>query len=723
MTATISFNPNRALTANVTAAAGARVFFYDSGTTNLKTVYADNGRTIPHPSPLLADSAGIFPQVFGPQGEPIKAVVQTSAGATLYTLDPVSASDLAASAFFADFAEMMANKAAWPVGQVLNTRIGAFAYKVAPAAATDHHITRPDGLKLYVQRSIGVYPLDAFGNPALPATWLAALAAANGDPVALCSDHTLTGAVNWAGPVTIYGNGHTVNMGTAGALNFTATLESLPNLASNIALHANTVTFAAAHGLVEGDVFCVWDGRDYSWSSHRAEYHDGDWMRVAEVVSATQVRIYGHAPDAYAAANMTCHKITGQGVDVSNLRMIPRASADFFLVQYHQGVRLHGIVCPAGNSNRNIYVSRSYDVVINDVRSTVLQGNAYPVVIGNCKKVRVSGSAMFSDRHVLGLGGGDGPGSVPTRDVIVSGMLMTNLDTGIGAADSHGNVDDITFANCIIDSAANLGGRNVRAIGCKIVGRSAFADGNGIFSGEIVGGLYHISNCEIETIGDGQSFGIIHFTPYWVDGTEIKELREAWTLRVDNLVIRNRGTNSATMQCIIVNVGSSGVSFVNSRPIEIVINGLEVDSPSMNTIVRISGTKDHSANLSIAISDNLIAPSGALVVCGNAANNNCRMRLPRQTVTEEITYATTQSVVVGNARNFRWSYPVRPWVSISASKMDGSVYNPGTSNIAIPYAYDSEAASLRMAIKSSTGANFSVGDTVTMIGQAWVDTL
>jgi hypothetical protein len=625
--------------------------------------------------------------------------------------------------FFDDYAQLIADTTAWPVGQVLNTRIGAFAYKVAAAAATDHHITRPDGLKLYVQRSIGVYPLDAFGNPALPATWLAALAAANGDPVAICSDHTLTGAVNWAGPrSTIYGNGHTVNMGTAGALNFTATLESLPNLASNIALHANTVTFAAAHGLVEGDVFCVWDGRARSWSSHRDNYHDGDWMRVAEVVSATQVRIYGHAPDAYAAANMTCHKITGQGVDVSNLRMIPRASGAFFTVEHHQNVTLNGLVCPAGNAERNILVSKSYNVTCTDNRSTVLQGNAYPIIIANCKKVRATGSALHSDRHVLGLGGGAGPGSVPTRDVILSNMLMTNLDTGIGAADSHGNCDDVTFIGCILDSAANLGGRNIRVIGCKIRARSGLADGNAIYSDEIVGGLYHISNTEIETTGNGQSFGIIDFQPYsFVDGV-MQQLREAWTLRLDNVTIRNIGTTSSTMRCVRIFLGNSADGAITQRPINIIINGLHVDSPSMLIVLGLAGTNNYSANLNVVI-DNLVAPAGALVGPTNAANAAAKMRLPRQTVTEEIAYATTQSNVAGSARNFRWSYPVRPNVSVSASKMDGAQYNPGTTNIAIPYAFDSEAASLRMAIKSSNGSNFSVGDTVTMIGQAWVDTL
>lgn len=67
--------------------AGARVFFYDAGTTTLRTVYSDQGLTTPHPSPLLADADGLFATVFV-SGTAVKAVVQDANGASLYTLDP-----------------------------------------------------------------------------------------------------------------------------------------------------------------------------------------------------------------------------------------------------------------------------------------------------------------------------------------------------------------------------------------------------------------------------------------------------------------------------------------------------------------------------------------------------------------------------------------------------------------------------------------------------------
>ena len=104
MSDVLSFNPNRALTANIDAAAAARAFFYDAGTTTLRTVYADSALTTPHASPLVANASGIFPAVYV-DGAAVKVVAQDAAGATLYTLDPcVKVSATAATAAQVSFA-------------------------------------------------------------------------------------------------------------------------------------------------------------------------------------------------------------------------------------------------------------------------------------------------------------------------------------------------------------------------------------------------------------------------------------------------------------------------------------------------------------------------------------------------------------------------------------------------------------------------------------------
>jgi hypothetical protein len=58
------FGQNRAFNTNSAASPGAKAFFYVSGTTTLKPVYADEAATIPHPSPLVADAEGVFPPIY-----------------------------------------------------------------------------------------------------------------------------------------------------------------------------------------------------------------------------------------------------------------------------------------------------------------------------------------------------------------------------------------------------------------------------------------------------------------------------------------------------------------------------------------------------------------------------------------------------------------------------------------------------------------------------------
>lgn len=68
---------------------------------------------------------------------------------------------LYAPAYFADVAALRADVTVWPAGTVLNTRAEGFAYQVAASGASDHHLTRADGTKLYV-RNAGISSVLAF---------------------------------------------------------------------------------------------------------------------------------------------------------------------------------------------------------------------------------------------------------------------------------------------------------------------------------------------------------------------------------------------------------------------------------------------------------------------------------------------------------------------------------------------------------------------------------
>ena len=87
----IDLNVNRAVDGNGNPVAGAKAYFYQSGTTTPVTVYSDAAATTPHATPVVADGSGVFPAIYGASGASLKVNVTTASGAAVsgYPRDPV----------------------------------------------------------------------------------------------------------------------------------------------------------------------------------------------------------------------------------------------------------------------------------------------------------------------------------------------------------------------------------------------------------------------------------------------------------------------------------------------------------------------------------------------------------------------------------------------------------------------------------------------------------
>ena len=93
MTTILTINPSRALDLNGFSVPDARATFTNSGTTRRRTVYADAECSIPHPSPLVADGAGVFPPIYDTGDGNAAVTVTDASGAVLagFPIDPVPA--------------------------------------------------------------------------------------------------------------------------------------------------------------------------------------------------------------------------------------------------------------------------------------------------------------------------------------------------------------------------------------------------------------------------------------------------------------------------------------------------------------------------------------------------------------------------------------------------------------------------------------------------------
>ena len=79
-------------------AAGAKVLFYQTGTTTPLTVYSDTALTTPHPSPLVADAGGKLAQVFYDGSVAAKYIVNDASDVLIFQQDPAPTATVSSSA-------------------------------------------------------------------------------------------------------------------------------------------------------------------------------------------------------------------------------------------------------------------------------------------------------------------------------------------------------------------------------------------------------------------------------------------------------------------------------------------------------------------------------------------------------------------------------------------------------------------------------------------------
>lgn len=71
----LNFNVNRVFDINGDPVPGAKAYFFNAGTTSAREVYADPDGAVPHPTPLVADSEGVFPPVYSTGGNGVSVQI------------------------------------------------------------------------------------------------------------------------------------------------------------------------------------------------------------------------------------------------------------------------------------------------------------------------------------------------------------------------------------------------------------------------------------------------------------------------------------------------------------------------------------------------------------------------------------------------------------------------------------------------------------------------
>lgn len=476
-----------------------------------------------------------------------------------------------------------------------------------------------------------------------------------------------------ASSLYLAGNGENsvLDFSGGGSLELIVEPTALPNLATDITAGSDTAVFVSAHGLVEGQVFIVWNPTDYSFAPFRDYYRDGRMFRVREVVDTETVRFYGGSPRAFAAADMQCYKMEGGPVVLRDFRIIPDPAGNIPIsITGHQSVVIDGVTVEKGALIAGISIGRCYDFDIILAKSTTLDttaNNCYPLLIANSQNGRIRGGSYYSNRHCISLGGGNETATPPCADILIEGLnLYNNGRTGIGAADIHGVCENITYSDCIINNVANVSGRNITVKGCTIYGNDPVNEASStcVYGDEVVGGVYRFENNRFITYRTeaGTGFGAIHLI--------VADRSENFTFIARGNTLEHRGT-SATLRAHYLVIGSTAGSYRVDTQIE---DFTYISSVTLLQVLSLDGTADISAQSRHSI-DRLFGCNGATLIAASAsANYSAPLRLPTVSGSVTISANSGSNSGVASAQSLPYTYPRTPHGSATCT----SIANAGS---------------------------------------------
>lgn len=87
----------RALDANGNPMSGAKLYFYVTGTTTPTDTFTTSALSVAHSNPVEADSGGLFAPIYLSPATQYRAILKTSAGATVQDIDPLDTGQLSVS--------------------------------------------------------------------------------------------------------------------------------------------------------------------------------------------------------------------------------------------------------------------------------------------------------------------------------------------------------------------------------------------------------------------------------------------------------------------------------------------------------------------------------------------------------------------------------------------------------------------------------------------------
>lgn len=240
----------------------------------------------------------------------------------------------------------------------------------------------------------------------------------------------------------------------------------LPSISANLGVGSLSVSFSSTHGLEKGDFFYLIDPNDFSFSEHRDYYKRGEFCKVRDVTSSTQVVIY--QPLAYSYNTTDCDAFympfnQAKKFCINSIAPgIPGESTHAVFLNRVQGCDFSGIRAE-NSANSSLALVNCFECEANglDAYQEIDGGfeTDYGLAFISSQSCRASG-VFHGRRHGFTYTGGPGI-HLPNKDCSVEGVFTSVAPAiGLGPADFHGNTDRCVISGVCYGSAQIAGKNN-----------------------------------------------------------------------------------------------------------------------------------------------------------------------------------------------------------------------------------------------------------------------
>lgn len=685
---------------------GGKLYTYAAGTTTPATTYTTDAGNVANSNPIILNSAGrLDNEIWLSENASYKFVLKDANDVLIGTYDDITGvNDFTAgvNTILADLADTSnVAKGDALVGFKQSNAAGVYASAVA---RTVHQ---------KFQEMVSARDFGAVGDGVADdtAALQAAITAVGLSGLRLyvpAGTYKITSPMTTTADLYMFGDGESTVLdfssmtGSAQiGLTINGALTQIQEL-SSASQGNNSVVFATTPTLVQNDVFVIYDTVDGSWNSSRPSYRAGEWCEVRSV-SGTTVNLTNTLYDGYTVANCDVYKLSGPSVYLSNFKVKTSSMLGAITVSRCRNVELRNLWGYA-EGYQLIEVDRCY-MVNCDALNFYNKGRGsddYGLIISNSQHVKITNSEIYARRHGITIGGGDGVGSVPNRDVhIINCTLKNDILTGVPSADMHGNMEDCVYIGCTIYGGATLAGKDNGYDNCTIVNASG---GWCTYGAEIKGGNMSIRNSRIITYGNPADNGRGVFD-FGGNNTAIG----SFTDETLNIIINNctvRGPNLTSSSDIVVVAVNNCSQYVN-----IFIEGLYGQVAGASDILRTRLDAGTAYSEAIVVDNISNFPSGCLLhAAAGSAFLNKPHRLMRQSGSISLTAASGTSSTISSGVNFRYPYPRTPQAAVTSGGDTALLYNGNRA--VFGGAYQVTSSSIRPYIESGDGTNWTASATV-----------